>query len=534
MELPVATARDEVQIRASQLQRRLALGLLSRKVLQSTSALSNTVWTRTTDTSSVVVRGLVHFVLLFALLTIVSGCATVRSSGTKQALLVQTSPPGASLNVKGRSAGQSPKYILIDRGHEMSVDVASAEGPIRVPLKKSYRWGQSFFPNLIFLSFAPIGWLVDLVSGAAWEAQPPPTLQVRLSAADQAIARAPKRADVVAIAPPLTDQLNLSDTGGQAIESQLNKEKANVIPYQSSLPTFLGNDYDYDGAPKQEDRAALYYALGATKIYESTVVPQDDHFILKARERNVYTGTLHSGFQVRLEPESSIDRVFTKNVWWSRLLPNTLAVDFVDTRIQLQRGDKSYDLTNTNDDAWWAVTMRYLSALNITSLPPRRYGRSARWAFNLVPVLRVSRREVVATSLPSINPLDTTNEEYTRWLLSGGYGGEVGWQVSRHYLYFNAAPVLYWSQISWKAAEQNRSVTNIGVQFAGELGYILYFNTNWHARFFSRTQQEDAAGWSEALNTRLPSSAEATTASLLVAGISVGYRFEPGTKARVH
>ena len=415
----------------------------------------------------------------------------------------------------------------------MAVDVATADGPVHVPLKKSYRWKQSFFPNLLFLTFAPVGWLVDLVSGAAWEAKSPPPLKVRLTPADQALAREPKPKDVIAIAPPLTDQINLSDTGGEAIEAKLKRSNAEVIPYQTSLSTFLANDYDYDGAPEQENRAALYHSLGVNKIYESTVVPEDDHFILKARERNVHTGTLHSGFQVRLEPEGAIDRVYTKNVWWSRILPNTLAFDFVDTKIQLERSGKTYDLKNSDSDAWWDVTMRYLSALNITSLPSRRYGRAARWAFSLVPVLRVSRREVIAPDLPLTRPGDSSEEKYTRWLLSGGYGGEVGWQVSRHYLYLNAAPVLYWSEISWKTGVQERSVTNHGLQITSEIGYILYFNTNWHARFFTRSQQEDAVGWSEALNERLPNTADATTASLLYSGISIGYRFEPGTKARI-
>jgi hypothetical protein len=75
-------------------------------------------------------------------------------------------------------------------------------------------------------------------------------------------------------------------------------------------------------------------------------------------------------------------------------------------------------------------------------------------------------------------------------------------------------------------------VTNTGLQVGTEAGYILYFNQNWNVRFFSRSQIEDSASWSEALNRRFTTEAKDTSVSMLVSGISFGYRFEPDSRVR--
>jgi hypothetical protein len=478
--------------------------------------------------------------LLLTLLTVLgsgltAGCASLKRSANEQVVLVQSEPPGAMILVGGEERGQTPRFISLKRSRHSEIELASAEGAKKVELEVHYRWLDSFLPNLALWIFAPIGWGVDLLTGAAWEATAPSAISVKLTKKDaQTFSENSRSKKTAAIAPPLSEMMSLSDTGGIAIEEALAKRGngENVIPFTNSLPTFLANGYDFDGAPPEESRGQLYHSLGAEKIIESVVEPMDDHFLLKAQERDIYSKEVAPVFELRLEPSGNFDRMYTKKVWWSRLLPNTLGLDWVDSKIQLQRDGKSFDLANSEGGSGLIMAMKYLGALNITSLPPRRFGRSARWTFSLVPVLRVSRRQVSAAGLPTANGADGSEEQYIRWLLSGGYGPEVGWQVSRHYLYLNITPIFYWSQIKWSASQRENSVTNTGLQMGTEAGYILYFNQNWNVKFFSRSQVEDSASWSEALNRRFLTESKDTTVSMLVSGISFGYRFEPDSRVR--
>ena len=453
---------------------------------------------------------------------------------TDQVILVQSEPPGATIRVGDDDRGHTPKFVSIKRSRHSEITIETAQGPLQVPLTTSYRWTESFLPNMGLWIFAPIGWAVDVLTGAAWEAETPAILPVQLTGKDleqRKMAPAPR---ITVIAPPLADQINLSDTGGEALQHALESgnEKRETVPFWTSMPTFLANGYDFDGAPAESSRGQLYFSLGAERIIESVIEPIDDHFVLKAQERDIYSQRVTPSFQLKLEPSGGLDRVYTKKVWWSRLLPNTLGIDYVDSKIQLQRDGKAFDLTNSDSSSGLVIAMKYLGALNITSLPPRRFGRSARWTFSLVPVLRVSRRQVSAAGLPNITNEDGSEEQYVRWLLSGGYGPEIGWQISRHYLYANITPIFYWSQIKWSVGDRDQSVTNTGLQMGTEAGYILYFNQNWNVRFFSRSQVEDSASWSEALNRRLLSDSKDTTVSMLVSGISFGYRFEPDSRVR--
>ena len=466
---------------------------------------------------------------------ILGGCASMRQHATETAIVVRTEPPGASILVKGKVVATTPAYIALDRSHKSEFSLLTANGIQTVPVKTHYRWLQSFAANLIFYVFAPIGWTIDTISGTAWELESPPVLPVQLAVEDARRAAQPKPPKVVAIAPPLADQIALSDVGGRAIQSVLDSRKKNyrVLPFEKTLQTFLNAGYDYDGAPQDNDRNWLYYSLGVSSVFESTIETEGDHLRLRSQERDLNSETISKSFDLSFDPEGDFGRIYTKNVWWSRLLPDTAAIDFVSSQIRVTNGDKTYDLAPSSQEDWLATSSRYLGALNITSLPPRRYGRAARFTFTLVPVVRVSRKQVTADDLPGENAADESDQTFTRWLVTAGYGPEFGWQVSRHYLYVNIIPVFYWSQIAWKVGDQKHSVTNTAAQASVELGYIFYLSQHWNLRLFTRTQNEDASGWSEALSNRLPGGATATTSvSLNVSGLSVGYRFEPDARLR--
>ena len=340
------------------------------------------------------------FYLFLSLLT--ANCASIGSDARDQVLFVQSTPPGAKIWQDGRELGHAPRFVKIRRSRKPVIEIANnenelgnQEGRVAVPLKTRYRWASSFFSNFVFYVFAPIGWATDLITGDAWDAQAPPSIPVQLTSKDQAYAALPNPLPSYAIAPPLSEQIALSDEGGADIEERLRRTKTgvNILPYRETLPRFLSEGYDFDGALTEEERGPLYYGLNVQHIYESEIEPGQDNLRLRVYDHDIFHQTKKPAFDIQLDPTSDFDWIYTSNAWWSRLLLNTVTVDFVSSSLQVTRGSTQYVLHDANRTQWSEVAQKYLSALNITSLPPRRAGRASRWMVNLVPVLRLSRKK---------------------------------------------------------------------------------------------------------------------------------------------
>jgi hypothetical protein len=205
--------------------------------------------------------------LCLTLLVTLSGCATIGGNDDPQAVLIQSDPPGASILIDGQDRGKTPRFVVMPRAYRPRFNLEWHGKTTPVELDTHYRWTKSFWSNLIFLQLAPIGWLTDMLTGGAWEAKDPNIIDLDKSdGRAKATSRPPK---TVAIAPPQADSIGIADAGAQALEETLNRGRNGfkVLPYRDTLTTFVGHQYDYDGAPeKQEDRRVLYYKLGADAI----------------------------------------------------------------------------------------------------------------------------------------------------------------------------------------------------------------------------------------------------------------------------
>ncbi|MBX9769693.1 MAG: hypothetical protein K2X47_20615, partial [Bdellovibrionales bacterium] len=110
-----------------------------------------------------------YFCLPLALAVLISGCATFQ--GHKQRVKVVSTPPGAQIRSGEGVLGVTPQFVELKRGKKKKIWIQWGEN-LELPaqdLKTTYRWRESFFANLIFLSYAPVGWAVDYLSGTAWE-----------------------------------------------------------------------------------------------------------------------------------------------------------------------------------------------------------------------------------------------------------------------------------------------------------------------------------------------------------------------------
>ncbi|CAN5508290.1 hypothetical protein BH10BDE1_BH10BDE1_13260 [soil metagenome] len=461
-----------------------------------------------------------------------TGCASMSRDGSVQTMLIQTVPPGASIFVGGEKIGQSPELVEIRRSRSPQISVATKSGLREVELDSKYRWSQSFWRNCVFYLFAPIGWLIDFGTGTAWENIEPSPIQVELSADDVKHPKPLRNPEEVAIAPPRSSSVAMSDEGGRSLERNLRAEgRRKIRPYDETLSTFVFHDFEY-GTMKLNDRRRLQKALDVDVIYESYVEPDSEGWVLKTEGHDVYSPGRIPGPILRVERDGQGPRVLGVGLglrpWWSRILPDTIGLDFVDDKLSVELQQQTFAVNPVIGDEWWSQGLRYISAINISSTPDRRREYGSRWEFSAVPALRFSRREVEISNLPppTNGTLIEKDPRFTRWNITAGYGLEIGYLNGRHYFYFDLIPVFNWSQISWRQSGQGRSATRTAMLGQSELGYTYVFDSNWLIRIFSRSQAENNEIWRDALAARLGDDYSPTAVAGVLSGLTLGYRFD--------
>lgn len=457
--------------------------------------------------------------------------------GSKQTMLIQTVPPGASLYVRGEKVGQSPDFIEVNRSVSPKISVATKSGIREVQLESTYRWSQSFWRNLIFVVYAPVGWLIDLATGTAWENIEPAPIKLELASDDLKKPKIERTPPEAVIAPPRSSSVAMSDEGGRALERNLRDAFSNgesrrtVRPYNETLPQFVFHDYEFS-TMKLNDRRRMLKALKADVVYESSVEESRDGWVLKSEGFDAYGPGKFPGPTLRLERDSQGPRVlglgFGLKPWWSRILPDTVGIDFVNEQLSVEVKNQLFPLTPLYGDEWWSQGLRYISSINISSTPDRRREYGSRWEFSAVPALRVSRKRLQVQNLPP--PTNGTiiekDPQFSRWNVAAGYGLEVGYLFGRHYIYLDIIPVFNWSEITWRQGGSDRSATRTAVLVTTELGYTYIFDSNWLIRLFGRAQAENNEIWSDALAARLGAEYTSTAAIGAVSGLTIGYRFD--------
>lgn len=466
-----------------------------------------------------------------------SGCASMSGQGSFQTVLVQSDPPGASVFVDGKKVGRTPEFIEVRRSRRPMIEIESATLRQTVPLDSNYRWSKSFGRNLVFLTYAPVGWVIDLFTGAAWEVESTAPIPVILSKADATQSRTKDRTVVVAIAPPQADSQSLSDAGGKALEKVLRlepqgeKSPRQVLSYERTLPIFVDGDYEITSG-EMSSRNRLYRLLKSDVVYESQIERVDSGWILRSWARETQSTRAHIGPTIALDHDETGPRVFGYGFglqpWWSRILPNTFGIDWVSETVNVELAGGVYNLESTQGGEWWSRGLEYLSAINISSTPDWRRSFGSRWEFGAVPSFRVSRKEVRAKNLPppTNGQFIERDPEFRRWSISGGYGLEIGYLFKRHYFYFDLIPVFNWSQVSWRQNSTTISATRTTMTAQVEFGYTYVFDSNWLLRLFSRSQGENIEVWRDAFSARLGDSYRPTNASGVVSGLTFAYRFD--------
>lgn len=468
----------------------------------------------------------------------VTGCASIDGEGSLQKVLVQSKPPGASIFVDGKRVGRTPQYVDIRRGFHPEFELETAEGRRRVQLASTYRWSRSFLGGFAFLQFVPIAWTVDLFTGTAWEAQPGKTEELTLSKADSLAPAVDPNYKTIAIAPPNASSRGVSEVAAKILEASLEQRSDRglrsmvVRPYRDTTKLFFENDWDFDTAPS--DRSRLTRDLHVDQIVESDVVVKGDRFEVQARIFDVAKQTTTADSKLEIGKIDGLDRLSDGSRWWSRLIPNTVGIDFVSEKLEFETATgKKYQLSPVEGDEWWSKGLRYLSAVNISNTSSRRGSRAWRWEFSAVPAFRISHRRARATDfpLPAGGTAEDADPVFTRWSVLGGYGAEVGYQFGRSLFYGNLIPLLQWNEIRWRQTGGEHSITETDIAFQLEVGYSYLFDSSWLVRAFSRTSGEAREAWMEAVGSRLGPGSEVKSIATISTGITLAYYFEPSIRA---
>ncbi|HVK61529.1 MAG TPA: hypothetical protein VM432_08265 [Bdellovibrionales bacterium] len=471
--------------------------------------------------------------LLLAVLQI--GCASLGKDADEQAVLVRSNPPGAAVEVGGKVVGFTPTFVLIERKREPEPILIHpyandlSKGELRkTPLDTRYRWGASFGANFLFSVYAPIGWGIDFLTGAAWDVRDPEVVALK----DRKSVRTPERKPLInlAIAPPLAESLALSDIAAQAVESRVKASpdpRLKIRSYNDTLPTFLKERFDFDSVGREEDRRMLLHRLGLDGIYYSTVERFGSDYVVKVELRDGITNEVRGTETIFLQTDSEVEKFYDSGRAFYSILPNTVGLMFANESMSFTSQSKEIELKPVGQDHWWEKGLEYLSAIRLSGQPVYRSGRGSRWLFHLYPDFRFSHKRVQASGKGI-----TTDQKYARWLISGGYGPEAGYQFGRHYLYASLIPSMTWTQISWTKDNQENALANFGLTTSVEFGYLISFAKSWSVRLFIATYGEDQSLWTDALKRTINTEVDHqdNTVSSSVTGIVLGYNFESAAR----
>lgn len=187
-----------------------------------------------------------------------SSCASSSVYRRHQYVYITSEPAGATIFDKNEAIGITPGLIHMHRqsDYELKLQIKNEIQPLQLSTK--YRWLESFTYNLIFGGLAPVGWLVDGLTGAAWDFQDPKIVKF-----SNKIGR-PQEAEslaIIAVAPPIADTAKLSDEAAEFWIKRLPQvyPDAQILDYQKTFPEFqnVGFEFDTQNDNEQDQRHLL-------------------------------------------------------------------------------------------------------------------------------------------------------------------------------------------------------------------------------------------------------------------------------------
>lgn len=438
-------------------------------------------------------------------------------------------PPGAKVYDGERFIGVTPNYMRFRRRANPVLRMEMPDGSSRlVALKTRYRWADSFGMNGLFLTYAPIGWVVDWATGTAWDADDPP-LQVFGEGGVWPQIRRPQR---VAVAPPKGVDASTADALGMAIDERLRAtESFNVVNYEEAAPTFQFYR-SYSGlAQDKENRYRLLSQLKVDHILVATAEKRGETFVVNGALKDVVTTKTKSTYTWEITPTTaSLRDKFTAKTFFNEyfhLMPNTVFLNFAAYTPNVTINNGSYRGKEAPADDFGEKMGQYLSALSLAGLERERFNTRGHFTFSFVPTAVISQKRII---FPDYDPI--SDAEFHRWYLSGGYGIEGGYMGRLGLLYVDLIPMLSWSRIKYSTPVVEGAVSRLSVQTMVELGYSYFITNHLIGRVYFRSVGEDNRLWNEAMTEAGSAPLYTNSISSGFTGISLGYYIPTASKKR--
>jgi hypothetical protein len=467
--------------------------------------------------------------LTLILLTIlISACASLDYEDYRQTVLITSDPPGVKVYQGKRFLGVTPAYVRVRRGHSPRLNFVPPDGDSReVKLKTEYRWKNSGALNLVLLPLAPAGWLTDIATGTSWKALDPAT-QVFGKGGEWPAKREPR---LVAVAPPSTEDPEISDGLGAAIDDKLRKNaRFKVLDYDATAPTF--QFYQAAGGPPadKENRYRLNGELKVDHILYSTTERSGDSFQVKSQLRDIVTGRTDGEYAFTVTPKETLRPEFSRRNFFSRyfgLIPNTVFLNFSGYTPQVTVNGVEYEGKEGEAKSKVDEFLHYVNAVSISTLRRPMANVRNQWTFGFVPAVVLSKKTIEFNQYAAV-----AGVQFERLYASAGYGFEGGY-LSRHgFFYADFIPTATWSQLSYTALNQEGTKARTSIQSIIEFGFNKFISEHFVGKIFLRNVGEDAELWSRTLTEVTGQPQYAENVGSVFAGLAVGYHFPSSVKSK--
>ncbi len=464
-------------------------------------------------------------VLFFWLL---GGCATWDAPG--EFTVIRSEPPNAQIRENGKFLGVTPSIIYVPRGYESRKYTLSLGGDTQeLEIKRHYKWGKSFGRNFIFMSLAPVGWLTDLISQAAWRPDPGGSVTFKAREEKDNSKKIPKKGAVIAIAPPRSTHPDISDVMAAYIEKEMQKKypQYSFLSYHSTVSTFADFSVDYDDDPRNEDLPNLYGRLGTNKIVISNLEIEHDKVRALINVKDFLDPASDFSTEIALPKESA--EIVKKHDWvgvkpkYFYWLPNSVFLDFGESATSLTTitgtQEEIIRASSYHSDDFIGQVSRLVSTIGIRRiiLPSQR--DEWRYRFRLVPTASFSyAKETFPTG-----PTPVRQIIFTRTHADVGWGPSFNYENYRWNFYINVLPVLTYDSIATANATHEFEFSDVGVGGGAELGVMYFFKSGWTIRLYSRSANIPIDLWAKLWPEVTGTSQRIASSSFVSSGIAIGY-----------
>ncbi|QLY25781.1 hypothetical protein [Bdellovibrio sp. KM01] len=452
---------------------------------------------------------------------ILSACAT--SGGRRQIIQIRSNSPGAKVFLDDQLLGQAPLLAEIPRKSSLQLNAVDGKSKASTELDGHYRWGRSFAGNLGFLSWAPVGWATDLLTGAAWEYQDDVNLDFSESQQGNY-----QPAVFIAIAPPIATHPNIADEVGRLISADLSTKQTSttVLPYNQTLSVFNDHDMDNDDQGVKSDRYEAAYHLKASKIYLGTVDISSDsqNVLVKGQLQDVLNPAESKSM------DFAFDKSLTPSIyevgWTDRssevisLLPNSIFIIPASGRTSLTINEQNVSAEEVSSEGFVEKTTQYLAAISLKNFLPPSKRKEWRYHFRLTPSLSFSYAREQFNDIPALKDV-----QFKRFHTDAGWGPSFNYGNNRYNLYLNIFPTVGYDSITTEKQGRDYREDSLGVTVGLEVGAMLFFKERWSIQVFSRSATVPEGMWSNIISDVTNTPTTVDSAAFVAAGFALGYTF---------